>query len=134
MYELVFSKKRVKVSSDHQKMKTEIARVFPGNEKGYDRFLKKEKQRFERMYPCLQKEYSSPTAYLRPVFLKAIPYLSLNSTIYEVLSTYFNKDLLRLTFTFQSKYLGMSAWECPGAFTMIPVSYTHLTLPTKRIV
>jgi phytoene desaturase len=36
------------------------------------------------------------------------------------LDGYFNAEQLKLSFTFQSKYLGMSAWECPAAFSMIP--------------
>ena len=27
---------------------------------------------------------------------------------------------MKLSFTFQSKYLGMSAWDCPGAFAILP--------------
>ncbi len=26
---------------------------------------------------------------------------------------------LKLCFTFQAKYLGMSPWSCPGAFSML---------------
>ncbi len=37
-----------------------------------------------------------------------------------VLGDYFRSEELRLAFTFQSKYLGMSPWDCPGLFTMIP--------------
>ena len=37
-----------------------------------------------------------------------------------MLADYFRSEELRLAFTFQSKYLGMSPWDCPGLFTMIP--------------
>jgi phytoene desaturase len=33
---------------------------------------------------------------------------------------YFKDDLLTTCFTFQSKYLGMSPWTCPAAFSMLP--------------
>ena len=36
------------------------------------------------------------------------------------LGRYFDNDQLKLAFTFQAKYLGMSAWDCPAAFTMVP--------------
>ncbi|WP_176371474.1 hypothetical protein [Litchfieldia alkalitelluris] len=39
--------------------------------------------------------------------------------MYDVLSNYFHDDRLLLSFTFQSKYLGMSPWKCPGAFSIL---------------
>jgi phytoene desaturase len=33
---------------------------------------------------------------------------------------YFGSEELALSFTFQAKYLGMSPWECPGLFAIIP--------------
>jgi phytoene desaturase len=36
------------------------------------------------------------------------------------LRRYFDDEKLILSFTFQSKYLGMSPWECPALFTMLP--------------
>ena len=32
---------------------------------------------------------------------------------------YFKNDELRISFTFQAKYLGMSPWDCPGIFSII---------------
>jgi len=52
--------------------------------------------------------------------LKALPNLSLGRSLLGVLGDYFKEDKLKLSFTFQSKYLGMSAWECPGAFAILP--------------
>ncbi|MFC1544334.1 phytoene desaturase family protein, partial [Gemmatimonadota bacterium] len=107
-------------SRDPERMRAEIGRVFPGEESGYDRFMQQERIRFKRMYPCLQKDYSSFSAYFAPVFLKAIPRLALTKSLYQVLASYFRPEALRLSFTFQSKYLGMSPWSCPGAFAIIP--------------
>jgi phytoene desaturase len=50
----------------------------------------------------------------------AVPHISAGRSLHDVLSKYFNAEELRLAFTFQSKYLGMSPWDCPGLFTMIP--------------
>jgi phytoene desaturase len=40
--------------------------------------------------------------------------------MYDVLSGYFSSKSLKISFTFQSKYLGMSPWSCPAAFMIIP--------------
>ena len=59
MYTLFFKDLSLEITSDHEKMKQQLKQYFPGADKGYDRFLKTEKNRFEKMYPCLQRDYSS---------------------------------------------------------------------------
>lgn len=120
MYRLQFYDKEVLISDDHKKMVEEIKIKFPGEEGGFKKFFDAEKKRFRYLYPCLQKPYSSIKDMLGNPFLRAIPHLDLDKSIFKVLGKYFNSDNLKLCFTFQSKYLGMSAWECPGAFAMIP--------------
>ena len=75
---------------------------------------------FEKVFPCLQKDYSSFKEFFNPIFLKAIPYIPLGTSIFDYLGNYFGEEKLRLCFTFQSKYLGMSPWECPGFFSILP--------------
>jgi len=126
MYELKFVDRAIFPTDDFDKMRDEIARAFPGEEAGLELFFKREKERFAKMYGCLQAAYSSPLDYLKPVFLKAIPHLSVGRSLYGVLGDYFDHEYLRLAFTFQSKYLGMSPWSCPGAFAMIPyIEYAY---------
>lgn len=48
-----------------------------------------------------------------------MPQLTVSKSLYEVLSKYFKDERVKLAFTFQSKYLGMSPWECPGAFSIL---------------
>jgi phytoene desaturase len=120
MYELVHDGKSIFPTSDYDRMREEVGRVFPGQEAGFDVFMRTERKRFARMYPCLQKPYSSAAAYLSPVFMKALPSLALTKSLYDILASYFGPEELRISFTFQSKYLGMSPWSCPGAFAIIP--------------
>jgi phytoene desaturase len=120
MYELVHRGQSMFPSSDYETMRNEVKRAFPGQERGFDTFMKTERKRFAKMYPCLQKPYSSAAAYFAPVFLKALPSLALTRSLYDVLASYYTPEELRISFTFQSKYLGMSPWSCPGAFAIIP--------------
>ncbi len=119
MYELDFGDISLFPTSDAGAMAKEIERVFPGQSAGFARFMERERVRFARMYPCLQRDYASLAAFFAPVFLRALPRLSLGKSLYGVLSDYFKPERLRLSFTFQSKYLGMSPWSCPGAFAII---------------
>ena len=120
MYQLSFPDKNFFPTADREKMKEQVHTIFPGNEKGYDLFHKKEKVRYEKMYPCLKKPYSTFASLFSPDLLKALPHLSLTKSLFQVLGGYFNKEHLKISFTFQAKYLGMSPWECPGAFAIIP--------------
>lgn len=120
LYRLKFDDLEFRPSPDRVKTRAEIARVFPGNEAGFDRFMSCEGKRFEKLFPCLQKDYASWTAYIDPIFLKAAPYLGLGRNIFQNLGRYYKPDKLKLSFTFQAKYLGMSPWQCPALFTMLP--------------
>jgi phytoene desaturase len=120
MYRLKFSDIEVLPTSDHAKMRAQIARLFPGNEKGFDEFLKREGVRYEKMYPCLKVPYCTILSLFSVNLIKSLPYLGLGQSIMQNLAGYFTSEQLKLCFTFQSKYLGMSAWECPAAFSMIP--------------
>lgn len=120
MYRLNFADRSMMVYADPEKMRLEIERVFPGEGAGFTRFLDRERTRFKNLYPCLQQPYESPLDLLQPRMLSALPHIALGRTLYQVLANYFKSEELRLAFTFQSKYLGMSPWDCPGLFAMIP--------------
>lgn len=119
LYRLDFGEKVIYPTTNHQKMAEEISKNFPGNEAGLEKFFSREKERFESLFPCLQKEYSSIKAFLSPIFLKALPHIGIGQNLFENLGNYFNDDDLKTCFTFQSKYLGMSPWHCPALFTIL---------------
>lgn len=120
MYRLQFADRHLDVSDQPEKMKAEIARCFPGMETAYDDFLAREKKRFNALYPCLQKPYHQLKNFFSWHLIKAVPHLALGKSLYQVMFKNFSKQDLALSFTFQAKYLGMSPWECPGMFAIIP--------------
>jgi phytoene desaturase len=121
MYRLQFQDARLEPTTVREAMLQQLDAQFPGHRAGYDQFLAVEGRRFRLMYPCLQKDYATLRQFCSPVFLKALPNLSLGRSLFDVLGDYFgDNEQLKLCFTFQSKYLGMSAWECPGAFAILP--------------
>ena len=120
MYSLRFEEKSLMVRSEPEEMRREIERVFPGEGGGFSRFLDREAVRFRKLYPCLQRDYGSLTQFLSPTLMAALPHIAMGKSLYDVLGSYFRSEELKLAFTFQSKYLGMSPWDCPGLFAMIP--------------
>ncbi|MBN2450722.1 MAG: phytoene desaturase [Lentisphaeria bacterium] len=119
MYRLQFRDTAIRSSTDHERMRQEIAEAFPGREDSFQRFFAAEGRRFRRMAPCLQKHYSTLGSFFSLDLMRVLPYLSLGRSVFDVLEGYFGDPRLALAFSFQSKYLGMSPWECPGAFSML---------------
>jgi phytoene desaturase len=120
MYHLVFKDVSLRMSRDHKKTREEIKKNFPGEEAGFDRLLKMEKRRFEAAFPCLQKDYSSFRKLFNRHLFNFLPRLSWPNSMFTELGKYFKSDTLKMAFTFQSKYLGMSPMECPAAYMIIP--------------
>ncbi len=120
MYQLVYDDQKLDVYSDPGKMRTELDRVFTEGSATYDRFILNERARFNHLYPCITRDYSSLTSFLSMDLLKALPWLAFPKSVFSNLGQYFSQEKMRLAFSFQSKYLGMSPWECPALFTMLP--------------
>lgn len=120
MYRLSFSKeKEFFPSTNRKEMIDEIKRVFPNNEDGYDLYLNKESKKYKELIPCLEIPYGSPKDFFKKRFLKSLPYLDAHVSLYDVLGRYFKEPDLKIAFTFQAKYIGMSPWEAPGTFSII---------------
>jgi len=119
MYRLLFSDRALNVYSDRDKMRAELQQAFPEGSAGFDTYLKQEGARFKKLYPCIQRDYSSWKAFFSWDLIRAVPYLALNHSVFSNLGRYFKEEKMRLVFSFQSKYLGMSPWECPALFTML---------------
>ena len=120
MYDLVYDDKTLSVFSDRENMRAELARVFDEGTDGYDRFMDNERKRFNHLYPCITRDYSSIKSFFSLDLIKAIPWLAFPKSIFKNLGQYFQQEKMRLAFCFQSKYLGMSPWDCPALFTMLP--------------
>lgn len=106
-------------SSDPEKMKIEVERAFPGSSKDYERYLEKEKKKYDKLIPCLELPYCSWLDMFKLRFFKALPSLDAHVSLFDVLGRYFKYEQLKLAFTFQAKYIGMSPWKAPGTFSII---------------
>ncbi len=119
MYELIFEEEKLIMTRNNQEMKKQINEKFEGDGDGYERFMKETGKKLEALSPILQSKMDSYFGMVHPKVLKALPQLEVNKTLYDVLSRYFKDERLKMAFAFQSKYLGMSPWECPGAFSIL---------------
>ncbi len=119
MYKLVFKDKTFHPTNDRNKMIEEIERVFPGSSEGYIKYIEREKKKYERLIPCLEVPYGKISDYISTRLLKALPYLDSHLSLFDVLGKYFSDEDLKICFTFQAKYIGMSPWEAPGLFSIL---------------
>ena len=97
----------------------EIKRLFPGEERSYQQWFDDHQEKFDKTFACLTEPYMHVTDYLRTALLRALPVMQLHKSVYCVLEDYFATDEMRFATSFQAKYLGMSPWKCPGAFSIL---------------
>ncbi|MRX73507.1 phytoene desaturase [Bacillus lacus] len=119
MYELIFNGESLHMTRNREEMIQRIENFSPEDGEGYERFMKETRRKMDKLTPILQSRMDRFHHYLSPKVLRALPDLTLNKSLYQVLTSYFKDERLKLAFTFQSKYLGMSPWECPGAFSIL---------------
>jgi len=123
MTRLSWSDVSMDTTCDEDKMAANIAEAFPGDQDGYRRFMEDHGKKLRTIYPVLQKPYHKIGSYLDKLMLKVVPYIATTKSVVDVLDDYFKDDRLKLAFTFQAKYLGMSPWKCPALFSIL--SYTE---------
>jgi phytoene desaturase len=121
MYRLDFGERgALDVFSDHARMAAELERFSPGSSPGLEKFVAREHARLVHLYPVLQKSYPHLGRLVDSKVVAALPHVGLKSSLHDVASHYFDDPALQLAFSFQSAYLGMSPWNCPGGFGMVP--------------
>lgn len=123
MTRLTWGQTSLNTFSERDRMAAELERVFPGSSDGFHRYMSDHAAKFQAIYPCLQRPYHRLTTFLNPTLIKALPYVATSRSVHDVLGDYFDDERLKLAFTFQSKYLGMSPWHCPALFSIL--SYTE---------
>jgi len=120
LYRLKFADGReLYPSPDKEKMKKTMENFSTGSFSGYLKYLEKEKKKYDQLIPCLSIPYGRIKDFFSKHLLQAIPYLDAHTSLYGVLSRYFDDPDTRIAFTFQAKYIGMSPWTAPGTFSII---------------
>jgi len=106
-------------TSDLERMVAEIAKLAPADAPQFRRFMADNRVKLEKFAPCLQSPFSGWTSLLQARLLAVLPYLKPWKSLHAELAGYFRDPRLQLAFTFQSKYLGMSPFQCPSLFSIL---------------
>jgi phytoene desaturase len=111
---------------DAARMEAEVSRLSPADSGSFTRFMESNREKFERFAPFLEQPFQSWRDLAKPDLLKLMPMLKPWRSLDRELGTFFSDERIRLAFTFQSKYLGMSPFKCPSLFSILSfLEYEH---------
>jgi phytoene desaturase len=119
-YRLIFGAGgSLEATPDVARMERAIAGLCPGDAPGFRRFLADSRTKMERFTSCLESPFLRWRDLFTPQMLKMLPLLRPHLSLDGELGRYFRDPRVRLAMAFQSKYLGMSPFNCPSLFSIL---------------
>ena len=119
-YRLVFGLGgEILASSNLHKMEAAVAQPNSRDALRLRSFVADNRKKLESFRPFLEAPFHSWRDTFRLNVLGLLPILKPWRSLDSELSRYFSDPRVRLAFSFQSKYLGMSPVDCPGLFTIL---------------
>ncbi len=126
-YRIVFGRGgELAATPDLLRMEHQIAAISPADAGGFGRFMRENREKLHRMEPCLETPFSGWRSLCQIRLLKMLPLLRPHQSIDSYLKRFFRDERIRLAFSFQSKYLGMSPFRCPSLFSILSfIEFEH---------
>ena len=126
-YRLVFGAGgQVDATPDVERMKAQIATISPEDAARLENYFRDNREKLVRFTPILQTAFESWRDLVRPELLRMLPLVRPWRSLDSDLRKYFKDERIRLGFSFQSKYLGMSPFSCPSLFSILSfLEYEH---------
>ncbi len=100
-------------------MAERVAKLNAADGGNVKRFIADNRHKLERFRPALESPFQKWTDLVSVEMLKLLPLLRPWASVDDELKRYFTDPRVRLAFTFQSKYLGMSPFNCPSLFSIL---------------
>lgn len=105
--------------TDQERLASAVREFSPHDAGELPRFMRDSRKKLAAFVPVLARPFGSLASFLDIEVLSALRHLRPWLTIDAELARYFDDPRMRLAFSFQSKYLGMSPFRCPSLFTII---------------
>ncbi len=86
---------------------------------GFRKFIEENRTKLRLMEPCLESAFQGWRDLMQTRLLKMLPLLRPHQSLDTYLKRFFTDERVRLAFSFQSKYLGMSPFRCPSLFSIL---------------
>jgi len=120
LYRLVFEGGgELSVRGDPQALAAEVAKLCPHDAAALPRYMADNRAKLAAFRPVLETAFHGAHSLAAPSCLKALRWLRPWRTVDDDLRAHFSDPRVRLAFSFQSKYLGMSPFRCPSLFTIL---------------
>ncbi|WP_135469896.1 phytoene desaturase family protein [Crenalkalicoccus roseus] len=111
---------------DLARMEAEVARICPQDARGLRPFLEENRRKLGAFKPALERPFLSLRDMMTPDMLRSLALLRPHRSVDRDLMRFFRDPRVRLAFSFQTKYLGMSPFRCPSMFTILSfLEYEH---------
>ncbi len=110
---------QIDATSNLEKMKEEVARISPTDADALEHFFNDNREKLKAFEPILQRPFHGWKDLMDPGLLKLLPLLRPQLSLDGDLGRFFKDERIRLAFSFQSKYLGMSPFRCPSLFSIL---------------
>ena len=125
-YHLVFDDgSRLSLTSDPKSMRDQLEAIEPGSYQGFLRYVEEGHQHYDlAMDRLVNQDFRKASDFFTfrnlPLLYRLKPLIH----HYNNMSAYFEEPRLKSAFTFQDVYMGLSPFEAPATFSMMP--YTEL--------
>ncbi len=126
-YRLVFEGGgELRATANVERLTAEIARLAPEDSKHVRRFFDHGRSKLKLFVPVLEQPFHRWRDMASKAMLAALPKLQPLTTVDGELRRFFKDPRVRLAFSFQTKYLGMSPFQCPSLFSILSfLEYEH---------
>ena len=125
-YHLVFDDgSRLGLTSDLKSMREQLEGIEPGSFQGFLRYVEEGDRHYQlAMEKLVNRDFRKAFDFFTLGNLPLIFQLKALVKHYDNMSAYFEDPRLKAAFTFQDVYMGLSPFEAPATFSMMP--YTEL--------
>jgi len=111
-------------TQDIAEMSRRIGEIDAADGRNFARFINDNRYKLRHSESILRNPMRSPLDLFRSGTwldtLKVGPVLGPHLSVHDLLGRYFKNPYVKLSVSFQAKYLGMSPFECPSLFTILP--------------
>ena len=114
-------------TSDIEEMVKRVADLAgEKNAEGFRKWWKDNEWKLSLSEPCLQTPWTSLKDLTSKRAIRVLQVLRPHLSVAKDLSKFFDDDRMVMATSFQSKYLGMSPYQCPSLFTILAfIEYSH---------
>ena len=107
-------------TQDLRLMEQRLSAIEPHDGPAFLKFISDNRRKLQAMTPLLRSPIRSVLDLCTVDNMRAGTQLRPWQSLYDHLRGYFHNPHIRLALSFQSKYLGMSPFECPELFSILP--------------